>query len=486
MLAQRIKSTLVKFKQRPSFPYWLLAAITLLAAVLRFYRLGQWSFWIDEIYTINHALQHFGTIEQILENIPPVRNWMPVSVLLAAQALNILGISEWSARISAAVIGIVSIPILFFPTRRIFGTQVALIALLLLAVSPWHIFWSQNARFYTSLFLFYNLALIAFYFGIHRNRIYYFLLFYVFLYLAFSERLFAFFIVPVIVGYLILLWILKFDLPQGLNLRNLLLLGAPIIAAGLIELFSWIAYGESRFFADFSWFFLYRTDDPIRLLGNIGFNIGIPLIVLAFFSGVLLLRKKSHAGLLMFANAVIPTVILFAVNPYIFTKDRYVFFVLFSWVVLAAYGIYELWKSSNGVPKLFSVAVLMILLFDAGSDILLYNKGNNGNRLEWKTAFNIIQENGEQDDAVVAYWPEIGPYYLNREVIAYEDIDVATILGSGKRYWFILDSETIWANGKVKAWLEKNARLIDIRYLRTPDEFFLRIYLFDPKYPTSP
>jgi hypothetical protein len=42
------------------------------------------------------------------------------------------------------------------------------------------------------------------------------------------------------------------------------------------------------------------------------------------------------------------------------------------------------------------------------------------------------------------------------------------------------------ANPKVKAFVEKNGRLIDVRYLRTPDDFYLRIYLFDPNQALSP
>ena len=70
---------------------------------------------------------------------------------------------------------------------------------------------------------------------------------------------------------------------------------------------------------------------------------------------------------------------------------------------------------------------------------------------------------------------------MDREFIQYEEIDVQSLLESEKQYWFVIDAETIWANPEVKSFLEQNARLIDIRYLRTPDDFYLRIYFFDPK-----
>jgi mannosyltransferase len=481
MLNNRIGTFLVEVRENLAFRYGLLISITLLAAGLRFFKLGEWSFWIDEIYTIDHAVAHFSTPELIFENIPPIRNWVPLSVILTAQALNIWGVSEWSARLASALIGIVSVPVLFFTTRKMIGDWAALIAALLLTVAPWHLFWSQNARFYVSLLLFYSLALAAFHLGLERNRSGYFIAFYALVYLAFSERLFAFFIFPVIAIYVIALWVFNFEKPAGLNFRNIFLLGLPILGAGMIEVYSWVANGESRFFADFSWFFLYRNDDPIRLLGNISFYIGIPLMVLALFSGFFLILRKDRSGLLMTVNAVVPLVMLVAVNPFIFTKDRYVFMILFSWIVLAAIAIRELFTAMNGLHKWLAIGVLGLLLADAASDNLLYFQINHGNRAEWRTAFTIILEQSEPDDIVVTYWPEFGPFYLDRQFIHYEDIDVPTVMDGEQQYWFILDAETIWANPAVKALLESEGQLIDIRYLRTPDDFYLRIYRFDPE-----
>lgn len=480
---KRIETRTIEISEKPWLSYVLLALITVFAAALRCYKLGEWSFWIDEIFTINHATAHFTTPALIVENIPPSRNWVPVSLLLAAQAINVLGVSEVSARLAAAFIGIVSIPILYFPVRRMFGNQVALIASLLLAVSIWHIFWSQNARFYTSLLLFYTLAGIAFYFALERNKPIYFLAFGVLLYLAASERLTALFIFPVIAAYIAALWIFRFEMPAGLNLRNLFFLAAPALLGVLVEANSWVSIGESRFFADFNWFFQYRNDDPVRLLGNVSFSIGVPLMVIAVFSAVLLIARKDRAGLWITINAVVPVASLIAANPFIFTKDRYVFMALFSWLVLAAIGIKELLQQGDLTRRWLALGVLVLLVADAGSDGLLYYKTNHGNRGEWSTAFSIIEEHSKPEDIVVTYWPQLGAYYLDREFIHYEEIDVLTIQSSGERYWFVIDAETINAKPKVVRFLEENARLIDIRYLRTPDDFFLRIYFFDANQP---
>src|SRR4030095_15459381 len=153
--------------------------------------------------------------------------------------------------------------------------------------------------------------------------------------------------------------------------------------------------------ADFDWFFLYRNGDPIRLLGNISFNIGIPLMALALFSGLFLITRRHGAGLLMTVNAVVPLVILMVANPFIFTKDRYVFMVLFSWMVLAAVAIRELLSQLTGQHKWLAIGVLALLLMDAGGNDLLYYRNNHGNRAEWKTVFYMIQNQGRPDDVVV-------------------------------------------------------------------------------------
>jgi mannosyltransferase len=486
MRASQAAKRMTVLSNQPWMQYVWLLLITLLAAALRLYKLGEWSFWIDELYTINHATAHFSSLNLLLQNIPPARNWIPVSVILAAQALNIWGVGEWSARIVAALIGILSIPILYFPTRRMFGEQVALVAVLLLAVAPWHLFWSQNARFYSSVLLFYMLALMAFHFGLERNRLGYFILFYGLLYFAFSERLFAFFIFPVIGVYLAALCIFKFEKPQGLTLRNMLLLGLPILAGAAIELYSRIFNGESRFFEDFDWFFLYRGGSPIHLLGNISFNIGLPLMALAFFGGLFLVLRKDRAGLLMAVNSFVPLLLIILVNRFIFTQDRYVLIILFSWILLAAVAVVELFTHVNGVYKLLAIGVLVLLLADAGGDNVLYYLENHGNRAQWKTAFNMIENRSRPDDIVVTYWPEFRPFYLDREFIQYEDIDVPTLLESGKRYWFVIDAETIHANSEVLGFLEEHAQLVDILYLRMPDDFFLKIYFYDPSQPVPP
>ena len=476
----QIKEKIILLVNKPWMHFVWLFLITTFAAALRFYKLGVWSFWIDEIYTVNHATAHFSNPALILDNIPPARNWIPISIILTAQILNIWGITEWSARLASTLIGVLTIPALYIPTQKIFGKHVALVAVLLLAISPWHLFWSQNARFYTSLLLFYSLALYSFHVGIEEDKPKYLLLFFLLVYLAASERLTALFIFPVVLIYLGALWVFKFERPRGLNYRNLAITFLPAILGFIVEIFFRLARGESRFFADFTWFTQHQIDDPFRLLVFIGNNIGIPLVVLSAFSGIHLIVKKDRSGLLMTVSAFAPLIMLVILNLFIFTKDRYIFITLFNWIILAAIGLKEVIFRLKDHHRWLAIGFFFIFLAHGANDMLLYYQANHGNRLPWKSAFATVKEQIGKDDVIVSFWPELGLYYLDREILAYADVDVNILRDSSNNFWFVLDSETIWTNNEMKSWLESNAELVNVWYLRRPEDNFLRVYRVDP------
>ncbi len=292
--------------------------ITLLGALLRLYKLGEWSFWIDEIYTINHAKVHFGSLDAIINNIPPVRNWVPISTILIARVLNFLGTSEWSARLVPAVIGIITVPILYFPTKRVFGWQVALMAALLLAVSPWHIFWSQNARFYTSILLLSTLAAFVFYLGIENDRPVYILLYYVLLYFASSERLFALLLMTTVLCYVLFIWFFRFERPKGFNKRMLGILFVPIILLVVIDALRMIGIGSSIIQYTVDTFFGQTNTTPLRLSLSIIYRIGIPIFILGIFGGVSTVLYKKRRYLYVFINAVLPIFIVISLSMFFF------------------------------------------------------------------------------------------------------------------------------------------------------------------------
>lgn len=137
----------------------LVWALTFLALGLRLYRLSSQSLWVDEVYSMWVAK---APLDQVWINSTKF-NVLPTYFLILRAILpdSNIGI-EWAARLLSALAGALSVPVFIgvvYCWRR--HTRVALLAGLLLAVNPLHIWYSQEARAY-SLMLFFGLLTILF------------------------------------------------------------------------------------------------------------------------------------------------------------------------------------------------------------------------------------------------------------------------------------------------------------------------------------
>ena len=447
--------------------YLLLALIIFIGAALRFYKLGEWSFWSDEMFTVEGKEDGF--------NYTFLRQ--SLSLELIQITVGLFGINEWNARLVPALIGLVSIPALYFPIRKMFNPTVSLAAALLLAVSPWHLYWSQNARFYVALLLLYNLALLAFYFALEDDRPLYYLLSLVLLGLAVKERLLALFFIPVILGYLVSLVILPFEKPVGLRRwRNLVLffmlpslILALLFARPYLLNFSGWMYG-----------FGFANNSPLWLLTGIVFYLGVPTVCAGGLGALYLLRQKSRAGLLLSLGAGAPVLLLVAVAPFHYTANRYVFMILVSWLILAAVAAVELLRQAPQTIKVLAMSALVLLLLDPLVSNILYYRYQNGNRDNWKGALTWVREHKQDGDLVVTMNRELGDYYLQDKTIHFQELDITDIADNGTRAWFVEDMTVQTSLPEVSAWLEQNARLVanfDVHVQAR--NFKMRVYVYD-------
>lgn len=481
MNRQQLLSQWQVWWNRPYFQYLLLAGITLVALILRFYKLGEWSFWFDEIFTVNRATVHYNDLGYVIRRLPQ-QVWLPVSVLLTGQSLTLFGVSEFNARLFPAIIGIITIPILYFPIRRYLGTGVALISCLLLAVSPWHLFWSQNARFYTALLLFTVLALSSFYYAFERDKAAYIFLGFGLLYLAGSERLTAFLVLPAFVTYLLLLAILPLKKPAGFKKRNLLLFFVPAIAFVFVELFLFLTTGTSFFWDVVEVFGVNRGPSPLRLVYRIILDMGVPITCLAVVGGLFLLSQRTRIGLFLVSFATIPVALLVGLNPFMFTDDRYAFMVLPAWIMLAAVTLKEIFTriSLSNYGFLFVVVVPLLLVSTEIFTDMRYFQSNKGHRLDWQSAFSLVESRQEVGDVTVSYWPELADYYLKEQTVQMLTLQPSDVIESDHRNWFIIDDYAIWSASHISLWVEQACELVMSDQLLLERPQLLRVYLCDP------
>ncbi|MEM8862517.1 MAG: glycosyltransferase family 39 protein, partial [Chloroflexota bacterium] len=139
------------------YEIWWVVGLIVIGLTLRFFRISYWSIWIEENHLMRDVQIYMETFSAIYNNP------RPIFYLLVLPFFNGFGVDLGIARMVSSVIGIISIPLLYILSRRALGRQIALIATFLFVFAPWHIFWSQNARFYTLLLVFYSLSYVFFY-----------------------------------------------------------------------------------------------------------------------------------------------------------------------------------------------------------------------------------------------------------------------------------------------------------------------------------
>lgn len=131
----------------PAATRYALLAIILVAAALRLPTLGVQSLWFDEAATWGQVNGSFAELiyRTSADNYPPLYN------ILAWLAVQVLGDAEWVLRLPAALIAIANVPLLYLLGRKIAGPSAGLLAAALLALSAYHVWYSQEARMYSLL-----------------------------------------------------------------------------------------------------------------------------------------------------------------------------------------------------------------------------------------------------------------------------------------------------------------------------------------------
>jgi mannosyltransferase len=135
------------------------AALTVLAAVLRFTRIGHQGFWFDEANTAQ--LVHFSPGEMI-GRIPKTESTPPLYYCLAWVWARVFGYGETGLRSLSAAAGMLIVPVAYAAGAKLISRRAGVIAAALTACNPMLIWYSQEARSYSLLALLSACTLLTF------------------------------------------------------------------------------------------------------------------------------------------------------------------------------------------------------------------------------------------------------------------------------------------------------------------------------------
>ena len=175
--------------KNPSLHYWILAGLMALGAALRFWHLGFKPLWLDEVLTALISLGHryrdvplevvFSSAQlHELFTLQPDRTCAEIAQTLATESTHpplffclmhqwLTGLESvaqplsWKLRALPAMFGVGAIAAIYLLNRIAFSPAAGLMGAALMAVSPFAVYLSQEARHYTLPMLLVILALLG-------------------------------------------------------------------------------------------------------------------------------------------------------------------------------------------------------------------------------------------------------------------------------------------------------------------------------------
>lgn len=443
-----------------------LIVATIAGLFLRFYNLGYNSLWLDEASTYTISVRSLPEIWQVTaagEFNPPLFYWIEHIMLQ-------FGNNEIILRFIPALLGVLTIPLVYYIGKEFVDRNVGIIAAAGCAFSPFLIFYSQEARAY-SVMLFFVAAAMIFYLRAQKTHdIKNWALFGVFSALAFWAHFYAFVIVAALFLYEFAMQVSRFRT----ELKNLkmLVLGAVVFIVLCLPLILVTIQ-----------LFITRTSSAptygIQGLGIItetfrqvsGFNdIAMFILVALFILGIIqAFFTDAKKGIFLVTLTVLTFVISFILSFKMPMIPRYLIFfsIVFFIGIALSYKIFYLLISNRAIVYGLVLALCVI----SAPTLAGYYSGYS--KEDWRGFSGLIQQKTVPGDMVVlvpGYVSQPLDYYYSNatdktfEYGAYTGQDLANIYsakGSSTMYLVVTgDISAANPQGDALAWLNNNTRLL--------------------------
>lgn len=392
---------------RQSSAILLLVLVTLAAAWLRLSHLGSKSLWLDEGATVALARaswQHFAWVW-----------WYGEASLQTVYFLLMRGWIDWGLgeawlRLPSALFGIVSVPLLYVVARRFVRAAPALASAALLAFSPAHVYYSQEARGYTLAILLVLLSCYFFVRAVEEGRRRDWVLWTVASLLAFYSHDFT---ALVLVAQACSLFFRK----SGRAIWRRVIFCELLILVAAIPGLTYVLRASPE-----NLHFIWMPRASPRELWHLGMFYGgsgvkFLLALILWIAGSVAIartrRRDSESfwrGMLLVSWAVVPAAITALVSlRYPIFMQRYMIFSLPATMLLAAMGMTALRKMYVGALLVFALCAMSLATI---------MKDYHKPREDWRGASNTILASGQTGDAVVFF-----PFYTRVMLDYYRDRD---------------------------------------------------------------
>jgi mannosyltransferase len=395
-------------------PLLILAALTLLAAALRFYRIGDWGVSSDEVFMLRDSI----TLRE--GNPRPLLYLLNHYLILPFAPLD-----EFGLRVLPAIFGVLAVPAVYLVTRLLVGTRAALFAGFLVATSSLLVYDSQFGRYWSLVFLLSSVYPYVLYLGFRNGNLR-------LLGLGLLIGVLAVLAHPVGVlplgglGVWILAMYLRRDrIAQLWRQRSVrygaalaLILGALIAWRFVPLLQAWIAQHDSIPQSERGGEFLFRIpgNQGIRQLSLLLAYVEslTVALVLAGVIGIYLLWRERDRGLAVLLACLVLAPILFislvqtrtAVSTFYMSPATPALFIGAGAFLDRLVG-----ADPRLRPRWLLAATVAVMIFAAGAPTLI-SQYRDGRRWDFRTAAQWLDERLTPGDVVFSDQPFVLAHYL--------------------------------------------------------------------------
>ena len=155
--------------------FWIVLS---LAFILRFYKLGEIPLSLDwdENSNAYNAYSIIKTARDEYGDFLPITNRSfedykpPAYMYMNIPTVAIFGLTPFAARLPSAIFGFLTVPVIYFLAKKLFNSQIALVSMFLLTISPWHLQFSRVGFEATVGLFFATAAITAFLYAFEQKK----------------------------------------------------------------------------------------------------------------------------------------------------------------------------------------------------------------------------------------------------------------------------------------------------------------------------
>jgi uncharacterized membrane protein len=460
----------------------LALAIVALGFGLRLFMLASESLWYDELLQLDIAQGPLTLIFPRLRGHSAV----PLDYLIGHFWIS-LGRDDGWVRVPAVIAGTLALPLAYQLGRWLIGRVEGLLFMIILALSPFHIHFSQEVRPYALVVLGVMLAVWAMWRMRQTGQWRYFMPLQLGVLIFLMAHIFAAAILVSLLIFLALDFVFSRNRQRVLQVLGALLFTGLLPAAvfvlmgwGDVVYYSSIGYGEALIQQDMTPLTAGQPPKPItgpkvdwpfireRILAF--FASSASLIPLAYFNGLVILglvyllgQRRLKLALVLSLWVILPPLIIvtFLILRDTFFAPRYIISIVPAYFLLLAVGLLAIprWLKPRGSRwlslALFLILFAPLLFYAAAGTARLYRQKDKEN---WHLVADFITDNAKPKDAVIAFRAEPTMNWYYRQAWTppnyFENLEsVQAAVARAERSWVILSLFSSDSDARVKAWL---------------------------------